>query len=273
MARKLNYNAKLAQRIDISPGLSIFRVIPEGELFNFKPGQYTVLGLKRKEPRHPQADPDPEELQQRDPEEMIRRAYSIASSSKDKEFIEFYVTMVESGELTPRLFQMDIGDPLFLGPKATGMFTLDQVPEGKHVCLLSTGTGLAPYISMARTELLAHKERQFVIVHGARYSWDLGYRDELNSLTRYCPNLKYFPSISRPAGDPTWRGLTGRVQEFIENGFVEKEIGMEITPDKFDLFLCGNPAMIEQAMELMGNRGFVKGTRRDPGNMHTEEYW
>ncbi|MEW6239126.1 MAG: ferredoxin--NADP reductase [Candidatus Omnitrophota bacterium] len=273
MPRKLEYNAKISQRIDISPGLAIFRVVPDESLFAFKPGQYSVLGLKRKEARAPGSDPDVEESQNKDPEEMILRAYSIASSSVDKEFVEFYVAQVESGELTPRLFNLKNGDPLYLGPKAAGIFTLDQVPQGQHVFLIATGTGLAPYISMVRTQLRDHPDRLFVVLHGARHSWDLGYRDELNSLARYFPNLKYFPSISNPKGDVTWKGLAGRVQIFIENDFVEQAIGRKITPDDFHIFLCGNPAMIETVIAMMEERGFRKGTRQESGNIHIEEYW
>ncbi len=273
MLRKLEYNATITQRIEIAPGLIIIRVKPDHELFDFKAGQYTVLGLKRKESRCPEADPDPEELKQREPDEMIRRAYSISSASVEKEFIEFYVALVKSGDLTPRIFNLNIGDRIFLGPKATGFFTLDQVPEGKHVCLLATGTGLAPYISMVRSELVAHPNRLFLILHGARYSWDLGYRDELNSLRRVCPNLKYYPTISRPDIDTSWNGFTGRVQDYVTNGVVEGDIGMKITPEDFHIFLCGNPNMIEETIELMEKRGFHKGTRRQPGNLHTEEYW
>lgn len=63
---------------------------------------------------------------------MIKRAYSIASSSKAKEFLEFYVTLVHSGSLTPRLFNLKIGDRVGVGKRFVGMFTLKEIPEEKE---------------------------------------------------------------------------------------------------------------------------------------------
>ena len=120
-------------------------------------------------PRCPTADP---ELPQ-DANRMIRRAYSIASSSLARNYLEFYVALVRSGELTPRLFSLRVGDPIWLGRKITGMFTLDQVPADQNVVLVATGTGLAPYMSMIRTELTTSCRRRFAIIHGARHSGKL----------------------------------------------------------------------------------------------------
>lgn len=272
--KTFDYNARLTSRIDVAPGLSIFRIVSDGELFAFLPGQYSIIGLKCREPRLSSADPDPDNSKcHEDPERLIRRAYSIASSSLVREHIEFYITLVRSGELTPRLFNLPIDGQLFLGPKATGMFTLNQVPPNKHVLLVSTGTGLAPYISMVRTLLDKNKERKFVILNGARYSWDLGYRSELTSLAHRRQNLSYFPAVSRPEDDPTWIGLTGYIQNVLTSGVVEEKTGLPITPENYDIFLCGNPAMIDEVTALMLARGFQKGDRTNPGTLHVEEYW
>jgi len=77
---------------------------------------------------------------------------------------------------------------------------------------VGTGTGLAPYVSMLRSELACGGPRRFIVLQGARYSWDLGYRAELAVLARRCPNLIYIPVISRATGDPTWRGPIGHLQ-------------------------------------------------------------
>ncbi|MBZ0257639.1 ferredoxin--NADP reductase [bacterium] len=274
MVRNLEYNAKVIQRIEIAPGLIILRIAPEDELFAFTPGQYTTLGLKRSEPRQDGCDPESEELQQRDPNEMIRRAYSIASSSKESTHIDIYLALVTSGELTPRLFHLQIGDPIYLGPRAVGLFTLDKVPKEKHVCLAATGTGLAPYISMVRTQLLNIPERKFIIVHGARYSWDLGYRDELISLQRFCPNLLYIPIISRIKSDIQWKGQSGYVQTILKK-LITQEITIEdqFSPEQFEIFLCGNPGMIEESIVELEKIGFKKDERKSPGTIHIEEYW
>ncbi len=264
------YNATVGQRIEVAPGLIILRVMPDDPLFAFEAGQYTVLGLKKGAPRVAEADGD--EVAG-DPEKLIRRAYSIASSSKADEYVEFYVTLVASGELTPRLFALRLKDRLYLGKKATGVFTLDRVPPEKHVLLVGTGTGLAPYMSMLRSELVCGGPRRFVVLHGARYSWDLGYRNELNSLARLCPNMTYLAVVSRPRDDSTWKGLTGHLQDVLFSTVIEERTGIPLSPDRFDVFLCGNPAMIDDAKARLSAMGFVPDKGRVIGNLHAELYW
>lgn len=265
-----SYNATLTRRLEIAPGLIIMRVAPDGPLFHFEAGQYTVLGLERSEPRSTGED-DPAHAG--DPHRLIKRAYSIASSSRATEYAEFYVTLVSSGELTPRLFVLNEGERLFMGQKATGVFTLARVPEGLNALLVATGTGLAPYMSMLRSELVCGGDKRFVVLHGARYSWDLGYRTELSVLAGQCANLIYVPVISRARDDATWNGLTGYLQDVLFSGVVEERSGVRVSPEEAHVFLCGNPAMIAAAREGLLARGFTPDKGRTIGSIHTEEYW
>lgn len=264
------YNAVLSGREEINAQLLIMRVQPNSGLFEFKPGQFAVLGLLGQEPRVPEAD---DEEPPSDPGKLVRRAYSIASSSVEKRYVEFYVTLVTSGQLTPRLFALPYGGGLFLGPKASGMFTMDRVAPGKAVLLVATGTGLAPYMSMLRTMLVNDSTRSYVVLHGARYSWDLGYRAELESLARLRPNLTYIPSITRPDEDPHFRGHTGRIQTLLEQGIVETLSGVALYPARTEVFLCGNPEMIRAVKELLSPRAFTAPHGKEPGTLHVEEYW
>jgi ferredoxin--NADP+ reductase len=266
-----DYNATLTQRIDINPALAILRVVPDAGVPRFVPGQYAVLGLTKDEPRVPEAEP--EDVAAADAGKLIRRAYSVSSSSRQGEFFEFYVMLVPSGELTPRLFALREGARLWTGPKVVGMFTLDKIAPEKSLLLVATGTGLAPYMSMIRTELTANISRRFILVHGARLSSDLGYRSELEALSRQWDHVAYLPAITRPCKDPTWTGHSGRLQQLVEQGALDDAAEEHIIPERFDVFLCGNPGMIESVGALMAKRGFVKGTKRDPGTLHIEEYW
>jgi ferredoxin--NADP+ reductase len=153
------------------------------------------------------------------------------------------------------------------------MFTLDRVAPGKAVLLIATGTGLAPYMSMLRTMLVNDTSRHYVVLHGARYSWDLGYRAELESLARLRPNLTYIPSIARPDEDPHFRGHTGRIQNLLVKGIVETLSGVQLDPAQLDIFLCGNPEMIRTVKEILAPRGFKPDSGREPGTIHAEEYW
>jgi ferredoxin--NADP+ reductase len=270
MNDKSPYNAVVSGREVINPQLHVIRVRPDTALFDFTPGQFAVLGLLGSAPRVPEATPEEPAPQ---PDKLIRRAYSISSSSKERNYIEFYITLVASGQLTPRLFALNHSDRLFLGPKASGVFTLDRTAPGKAVLLIATGTGLAPYVSMLRTLLIEETQRKFVVLHGARHSWDLGYRGELESLARIRPNFTYLPTITRPDEDPHFTGLSGRIQNLLENGIVEKSSGISLTPDKTDVFLCGNPDMVTSVKTLLGARGFKPDEGKEAGTIHVEEYW
>ncbi len=265
-------NAILTQKVEVAPGLGIFSVKPIGwELPDFKPGQFTVVGLPPSAKRFEYSDPEATELPQ---DKLIKRAYSIASGSIEKDHLEFYVRLVHSGGLTPRLFAMKNGDRLWLSPKITGMFTLDKVPADKNIIFFSTGTGIAPYMSMLRSSVIVTEQRNYAVVHGAMNSWDLGYRSELLTIERICPNFKYFPIISNPEKEPmAWDGPVGFVQRIWDKKLIQKKWDMEITPENTHIFLCGNPNMIEAMVLGLGTDGFIEQTRKRPGAIHLERFW
>lgn len=265
-------NAIVTQRIDFNPGLMILRVAPDGwELPPFKPGQFAVLGLPASAPRSTMAGPE-EPVPA--PDTFIRRAYSIASASHEKEYMEFYIVLVTSGALTPRLFALNVGDRIFLSPKATGMFTLDQVAADQNLIFIGTGTGLAPYMSMIRTHVEANEPRKFFVLHGARNSWDLGYRSELFHLQRFALNFTYVPIIDCPDRELVpWKGHVGFAQDLWKQHVIEKTWGFKPTPGNSHIFLCGNPLMIEAMKEVLTIEGFVIHTKQTPGQVHFEEFF
>lgn len=265
-------NATVQQATLVSPELQILRVVPDdGLLRPFHAGQFAVLGLPPAASRHPLSDT--ESAAER-PRQLIKRAYSIASSSDDSTGLEFYIALVRSGELTPRLFQLQAGDRVWLGPKIGGLFTLSQVPPAAHVVMIGTGTGLAPYMSMLRTHLSCGGARRFVIVHGAKHSWDLGYRGELVSLAKACPNLSYLPTITRADEEPVpWGGRVGRVQDVWTELRQGALAGFAPAAEDTHVFLCGNPAMVESMERLLNEDGFLAADRTGNGQVHWERYW
>ncbi len=265
-------NATLAQHIEVSPGLAILRVVPDGwDPAEFQPGQFGVLALPGGAIRCVTSEPDEEPVE---PGRLIKRAYSIASSSVMREFLEFYVVLVPSGALTPRLFALNRGDHLWLSPKFSGMFTLAEVPADQHIVLVSTGTGLAPYMSMLRSTLVCGGTRRMAVLHGARHSWDLGYRSELMTLKRMCSNFTYLPIVSRPGDESSrWAGESGYVQDLWIRGTLAEIWGFEPTPADTHIFLCGNPAMVETLLLTLAAEGFTRHTKQQPGQIHVETYW
>ena len=265
-------NAVIQQRIEVAPGLIVVRVAPDGwQLPEFRAGQFAVLGLAPDAPRCKNSDSEEEPPK---PNRLIRRAYSIASSSVASEFLEFYITLVRSGGLTPRLFNLGPGDRLWMGPKITGNFTLDQAPPESNLVLVATGTGLAPYMSMLRTMLPEAGKRRIAVLLGARHSWDLGYQSELVTMDRLSDAFTYRAIISRPAEEPVaWAGPSGYVQDLWSRGEVEKGWGFKPAPGNTSVFLCGNPAMIDDMVAALGGEGFREHSRKEPGEIFVERYW
>jgi ferredoxin--NADP+ reductase len=272
MTATAELNAVITQKIEVAPGLMVIRVVPDGwHLPTFSPGQFAVLGLPPEAGRSRMADTEGEPAK---PGKLIRRAYSIASSSKADTYLEFFITLVHSGALSPRLFNLSPGDRVWLGPKITGTFTLDQAPADADVIMIATGTGLAPYMSMLRTELAVSRGRRFAVLLGARHSWDLGYHAELVTMERLSPYFCYLPIISRPAEEPVpWTGRAGYVLDLWRGRELDRIWGGRPTPETARVFLCGNPTMIDDMVELLGDEGFTEHTRKQPGSIYVERYW
>lgn len=270
MAVKPELNAIVSQKIDVSSNLIILRVVPDGwELSDFESGQFTMVGLFPDSPRHPSSDPDSRKFA---PDKLIKRAYSITSASMAKEYLEFYIAIVRSGDLTPRLHNLNVGDKLWLSNRNVGMFTLQQVPPKTNIVLAATGTGVAPYISMIRSKLTTDQQEKVAIIHGARHSWDLGYSSELNTLQRICPNFTYIPIIDHPDEEPiNWNGETGFIHDLWDSKPLQQKWG-EITPENTHIFLCGNPLMIEAMTKVLEQQNFSLHSKKSPGQIHTEAF-
>lgn len=265
-------NSVVTHRSDVSQSLAIFRVAPnEWELPEFIPGQFAALGLPPDAPRVEGADSEEET---EGTGKLIKRAYSIASSSVAKEYVEFYVALVPSGALTPRLFALHPGDELWMSPKFKGMFTLDDVPGDKNIVFVATGTGIAPYMSMLRTHLDASGTRKFAVLHGARHTWDLGYREELAASMETHKNFSYSAIISEPEHErEAWKGPTGFLQDYWLERPLDGPWGIRPAPEHTHVFLCGNPLMIQNMLPVLEDEGFREHTKKSPGNIHMEKYW
>ena len=274
MVSKVGFNAIVSEPVLVNSETMILRVKPDGwELPDYSPGQFTILGLPGRAPRIPAPLSDVE-LKTPKPDKFLMRAYSIASSSKHKDYMEFYITLIRSGVLTPRLFALKEGDRIHMGQKVRGLFTLSNTPKDTNLILMGTGTGLAPYMSMIRTFLKSSAPRKFAVVHGARHSWDLGYRSELSMLARLMNHFDYIPLISRPSEETIpWRGEAGHIQDFWKRGVIADRWGIKPTPKNTNIFLCGNPKMIKAALKVLEKDGFKEHTKKHPGEVHSEKWW
>ena len=265
------YNATLLEREDLNEALAIFKVkLDSGDELDFEPGQYTTLGLV-----DPNAKPNPKSpASRRRGPKLIRRAYSIASSPKLRTHLEFYIVRVDEGKLTPLLWKIKRGDPLFMDNKIKGKFTLDSIPDGKDLVMVGTGTGMAPFWSMLNTFQGTGRWRKIIMLDGCRHAEDLGYYDKLTKIAEQDDSVVYLPTVTREPDDSPWQGLRGRVHGILEPDQFNKLTGVNLDPKQCHVLLCGSPQMIDQATENLEKLGFVTKDRDNPdGNIHFERYW
>jgi len=206
----------------------------------FESGQFVMIGLE--------VDGRP-----------LLRAYSIASPHY-AEHLEFFSIKVPDGALTSRLQHLRVGDPVLVGHKATGTLVLSDLPPGRHLYLLATGTGLAPFMSIIRDPDVYERYDKVVLVHGVRESADLAYarliehdlpRDEFlgEAVTR---KLIYLPVVTREA----FRNQ-GRLPALIESGALTHKVRLAALDPTLDrAMLCGSPSMLADTRAALNRLGF-----------------
>jgi ferredoxin--NADP+ reductase len=230
------YNATLVRRVDDTAELASFWVKLDGQATPFESGQYMTAGIF--------ADG-----------KLWQRPYSVASapSVASTEGYELYVRLVPVIRFTTLLWRLEPGARVrLIGPK--GRFVLEPVANRTHL-YVSTGTGIAPFVSMVRETLARGQPRRTVILNGVSFVSDLGYRAELEALERDGKYpLHYVPTVSRPA-DPRnagWTGRAGRVEQVV--GDVCRDLGLRA--DRTVVYICGNPDMILNVERVLMDRGF-----------------
>lgn len=219
------------------------------EVADFAPGQFLQLGFDQDDGH-------------------LHRPYSVASPHG--EILEFFIVLVEDGKLTPHLWAMNEGDKIDVSAKAAGSFTLKHCPDASTLWLIATGTGLAPYIAMLRTQEPWDRYKKICLVHGVRHGSDLAYQEELgNHVADFSDRFSYVPVVSREAVDGA---LQGRITHCLTEGTLEEAAKAEFCTDNC-IMMCGNPDMLNETESLLGERGIVKHRRKEPGQIVIERYW
>jgi len=203
----------------------------------------------------------------------LLRAYSIVSPNYE-EHLEFLSIKVQDGPLTSRLQHIQKGDMIIVGKKPTGTLLIDYLLPGKRLYLLSTGTGMAPFLSIIRDPETYEKFEEVVLVHGVREVKELAYHDYL---TQELPQheflgemvsqqLKYYPTVTR---EPFKN--QGRVTTLLETGKIAADLGIPLLNAAEDrVMICGSPEMLRDLKHMMEVRGFKEGNTTTPGDFVIE---
>jgi ferredoxin--NADP+ reductase len=203
----------------------------------------------------------------------LLRAYSIASANYE-DHLEFFSIKVPGGPLTSRLQHLQVGDTVIVGRKPTGTLVSDYLLPGKRLYMLSTGTGLAPFLSIVRDPEIYEKFDQLILVHGVRQVDELAYHD---MLVEHLPNheflgelvtskLRYYPTVTREE----YKNM-GRVTALIESGKLFEDLGVpELNPNEDRVMICGSSDMLRDLKEMLEARGFNEGNTSTPGDFVIE---
>ncbi len=226
-----------------------------GPGLRFENGQFVMIGLM--------VDGKP-----------LLRAYSVVSANYEEE-LEFLSIKVANGPLTSRLQHIREGDQVLVGRKATGTLLLDNLKPGRHLYLIGTGTGLAPFMSIIKDPTAYERFGKVVLVHGVREVAELAYSEDIQ---RRLPEhelvgemlkeqLIYYPTVTR---EP-FRNR-GRITEIIENGRLFADIGLPpLDPEHDRVMLCGSPQMLTDMTAILKARGFEEGNSSTPASYVIEK--
>lgn len=223
--------------------------------FRFQSGQFAMMGL---------------EVEGR----PLLRAYSMASAHYEDN-LEFFSIKVPDGPLTSRLQRIREGDIVLVGRKATGTLILDNLLPGSRLLLLSTGTGLAPFVSLIKDPDVYERYESIVLVHGCRQVSELAYGEEVVARLKadeilaemLDAKLHYYPTVTR---EPF--RTRGRIPDLISSGKMFDDIGqppLSIETDR--VMLCGGPAMLEDLRIMFEAADFSEGNHSEPGHFVVEK--
>jgi ferredoxin/flavodoxin---NADP+ reductase len=202
--------------------------------------------------------------------ERIARPYSFVNPPGERPH-EFYYVMLAEGPLTQRLCRLEAGDAIYLAPRPAGFLALSEVPDGENLWLISTGTGIGPFLSILRTEAPWKRFKRVVLVHAVRRAEDLTHREIIEGLLG--SRAGQMRAVSFVSREPAAGALPGRVPAAIEDGRLEAAAGAVLSAQTSQVMICGNPDMVSDTSAALAKRGMKKHRRRDPGHITVENYW
>ena len=221
--------------------------------FTFENGQFVMIGLN--------VDGKP-----------LLRAYSIASANYEDE-LEFFSIKVPDGALTSRLQHIQVGERLTLSTRPAGTLVAGHLKPGKHLYLLATGTGLAPFMSIIKDPSLYEHYEKIIVIHCVRYISELAYQQTIcdalpnNEFFGDCVKEKliYYPTVTREPYRS--HAHQQRITHLLAKDTLTQEIGLPTLDPNADRFmLCGNQAMLDDTMAILNKKGFKKATSREKGD-------
>lgn len=229
--------------------------------FRFVPGQWVRLGIASGSGL---------------PGGIVWRPYSLVSAEYD-DYLEFFSILVPGGAFSSRLAAAAIGDTLYVERQAFGYLTAARFSGGRHLWLLASGTGVAPYLSILRDPDVWQRYDERVLAYSVGEARDLAYREELARLAADellgagRPPLRFVPVVTREPAAPG--ALHARLPALIRDGQLERAAGLAFSPEDSRILICGNPQMLDDVRDALAERGLRPDRSATPGHFASENYW
>lgn len=218
--------------------------------FRFKNGHFIMMGLEHEG-------------------KPLMRAYSIASANYEEE-LEFFSIKVPDGPLTSKLQKIKVGDEILLSKKPTGTLILDNLLSGRNLYLISTGTGLAPFMSIIKDPETYEQYDKVILTHGTRFISELAYKDMINEELpqneffgeMVKDKLIYYPTVTRDDFE-----TQGRITDALESGKLTNDIGLpELNLEDDRFMICGSPSMLKDTCRILDDMGFTEARQGNAGH-------
>lgn len=217
--------------------------------FRFKNGHFIMIGLEQEG-------------------KPLMRAYSIASANYEEE-LEFFSIKVQDGPLTSKLQKIQVGDEILVSRKPTGTLVVDHLLPGRNLYLISTGTGLAPFLSIIKDPEVYERFDKVILTHGVRHVSELAYQEEITGLPEneyfgemVQGKLLYYPTVTRE----DFRNQ-GRLTDLMESGKLMEDLGLPAFNKEDDRFMiCGSPSMLKDTCAILDAQGFQEARHGDLGH-------
>lgn len=190
--------------------------------------------------------------------------------------LEFYSIVVPNGEFTSELSRLKVGDTVRIDKQNHGFLTLSRFAGGEDLWLLSTGTGIAPFLSMLADPEVWERFKTIILVHSVRLQEELAYRDWILALPSHeifgsvAHKLRYIPVVTR---EDCPSALNARLTSLIPDGRLEAAAGRQLDLDNSRIMLCGNPDMVNETRRALKSMGFETSRQSTPGQIAVENYW
>lgn len=198
----------------------------------------------------------------------VMRAYSFASANHEN-FLEFLSIKINDGPLTSKLQHIKEGDEILINPRSTGTLVIDYLMPGRNLYLISTGTGLAPFLGIIKDPVTYERFEKVTLTHTVQYEDELAYHEILNNFNEKWKtitkgNFRYFNTLTQQ----DWP-RQGRITEWIKNGKLFSEQSLDPKQDRF--MICGSQGLNKDLLEHFESLSMQEGNTRIPGQFVVEK--